>query len=222
MCIFAEVFRLEIASYPSQNTTRKTSYPSQNTHANMCYYHDKNNCFEMAVFVHTEKSFRNLIKSTRNQIVFTMHRLIWNSKRTSVWFQLNRKMVNTIWFRFDLIIFRKNFKISHQRTQFFSFPQWTLSSHHQGAETGSPPEARSEVQDWVPSGRPDCWPSWGPEAPTGWPEADLAGPWQCTGLILFPAHTIPTLVVVRWKHDKNGNEAREETEGKSGRVNRGR
>ena len=27
---------------------------------------------------HTEKYFRNLIKSNRNQIVFTMHPLIWN------------------------------------------------------------------------------------------------------------------------------------------------
>ena len=26
---------------------------------------------------HTEKSFRNIIKSTRNQIVFTIFRLIW-------------------------------------------------------------------------------------------------------------------------------------------------
>ena len=30
--------------------------------------------------LHTEKSFRNLIKSTRNQIVFTIFRLIWNQK----------------------------------------------------------------------------------------------------------------------------------------------
>ena len=28
-------------------------------------------------WLHTEKSFRNLIKSTRNQIVFTIFRLIW-------------------------------------------------------------------------------------------------------------------------------------------------
>ena len=27
--------------------------------------------------LHTEKSFRNLIKSNRNQIVFTIFRLIW-------------------------------------------------------------------------------------------------------------------------------------------------
>ena len=30
-----------------------------------------------SVVVHTEKSFLNLIKSTRNQIVFTIFRLIW-------------------------------------------------------------------------------------------------------------------------------------------------
>ena len=29
-------------------------------------------------FQHTEKSFRNLIKSNRNQIVFAIFRLIWN------------------------------------------------------------------------------------------------------------------------------------------------
>ena len=45
-----------------------------------------------------EKFFRNLIKSNRNQIVFTIFRLIWNSKRTvSVFgFKFNRKLVNTI------------------------------------------------------------------------------------------------------------------------------
>ena len=31
----------------------------------------------------------------------------FETKRTSVWFQINRKMVNIIWFRFDLIRFRK-------------------------------------------------------------------------------------------------------------------
>ena len=30
--------------------------------------------------LHTEKSFRNLINSNRNQIVFTIFRLIWNQK----------------------------------------------------------------------------------------------------------------------------------------------
>ena len=34
------------------------------------------------ILLRTEKSFPNLIKSTRNQIVFTIFRLIWNSKWT--------------------------------------------------------------------------------------------------------------------------------------------
>ena len=60
----------------------------------------------------TGKSFRNLIKSNRNQIVFTIFRLIWNTKRTCPFvLQFNRKMVNTIWFRFDLIRFRKDFSV---------------------------------------------------------------------------------------------------------------
>ena len=32
----------------------------------------------MSLVLHTEKSFRNFIESIRNQILFTMHRLIWN------------------------------------------------------------------------------------------------------------------------------------------------
>ena len=32
-------------------------------------------------------------------------------KRTSVWFQMNRKMVNTIWFRFDFLRFRKDLSV---------------------------------------------------------------------------------------------------------------
>ena len=40
------------------------------------------------VVIHTEKSFRNLIKSSRNQIVFTIFRLIWN--KTGVCLDLNQ------------------------------------------------------------------------------------------------------------------------------------
>ena len=63
-------------------------------------------CLEL---LHTEKSFRNLIKSILNQIVFTIHRLIWISKRTlSAWIQINRLMVNTIWFQ---VVFNKSREI---------------------------------------------------------------------------------------------------------------
>ena len=55
--------------------------------------------------------FRNLIEWNPNQIVFSIFRLIRNTKQTFVWFQINQCMVNTIWFRFDLIGFRKDFSV---------------------------------------------------------------------------------------------------------------
>ena len=62
---------------------------------------------------HAGEYFPNLAKSNWNQIVFTVFRLIWNRKRTlSVCcFQIKRKMVNTIWFQFDLVRFRKDFSV---------------------------------------------------------------------------------------------------------------
>ena len=48
--------------------------------------------------LHTEKSCRNLIKSNRNQIVFTMHRLIWNQTYFGlVPNQLENGNYNLIW-----------------------------------------------------------------------------------------------------------------------------
>ena len=61
------------------------------------------NCEGCPIKVDTEKSFRNLIISTRHQILFTIFRLNW--------IQINQKMVNTIWFRIDLITFRKYFSV---------------------------------------------------------------------------------------------------------------
>ena len=60
--------------------------------------------------------FRSLIESNWNQIICTIFRLIWNSKRTQcvLFFQINRKMVNTIWYRFHLIRFRKDFSVCAQ------------------------------------------------------------------------------------------------------------
>ena len=37
----------------------------------------------MKKLLHTEKYFRNLNKSNRSQIVFTMHRLIWQDLKSS-------------------------------------------------------------------------------------------------------------------------------------------
>ena len=70
-------------------------------------------------------SFRNLIKLKQNQIVFIIFRLIWN-----VWFQINRKMINTIWFRNDLIRFRKH--MSSDRDQVFRTYPWSTGRSLQG------------------------------------------------------------------------------------------
>ena len=36
---------------------------------------------------------------------------LFGTKRTSLWFSINLRMVNTIWFRFNLIRFRKDFSV---------------------------------------------------------------------------------------------------------------
>ena len=41
----------------------------------------------------------------------------FGTKRTSVWFQINLKMLNTIWFRVDLIRFRNNFSVCRSLSQ---------------------------------------------------------------------------------------------------------
>ena len=54
------------ASYPCRNTTTPSVKMCR------CFV-----CFAMVQFEHTEKSFRNRIQSTRNQIVFTIFPLFW-------------------------------------------------------------------------------------------------------------------------------------------------
>ena len=57
--------------------------------------------------MHTQ---RNLFEISLNQAEIKLYLPFLNSfeaKRTSIWFQINRKIVNTIWFRLDLIRFRK-------------------------------------------------------------------------------------------------------------------
>ena len=49
-----------------------------------------------------------LSNQTEIRLYLSLSDCIW-TKRSSVLFQINRKMVNIIWFRFDLIIFRKAF-----------------------------------------------------------------------------------------------------------------
>ena len=57
-------------------------------HSNGCKKNIHEHC------VHTEKYFQNLVKLNQNQIVSTIFLLIWKSKRTSVWLQINRCMVD--------------------------------------------------------------------------------------------------------------------------------
>ena len=45
----------------------------------------------------------------------------FGTKQTYVWFQINRRMINTIWFRFYLIRFRKNFSVCKDRHEMFVF-----------------------------------------------------------------------------------------------------
>ena len=68
-----------------------------------CFFYSLLSTFHKRI-VHTEESFRNLVKWTRNQIVF-------GTKRMFVWFQFNWCMVNTIWLRFDLIRFQKDLSV---------------------------------------------------------------------------------------------------------------
>ena len=50
----------------------------------------------------------------------------FGSKRTSVWIQIIRCMVNTIWFRFNSIIFRKDFLVYNIA---IVFPTWEYIAH---------------------------------------------------------------------------------------------
>ena len=54
----------------------------------------------------------------------------FGTKWTSVWFQINRKMVNTIWFWFDLLRFRKDsfvFKLVDSNNNVLTNFHWNLS-----------------------------------------------------------------------------------------------
>ena len=57
---------------------------------------------------------RNLFKILSNQTEIRLYLLFsdwFGTKRTFVWFQINLKMITTIWFRFDLIRFWKYFSV---------------------------------------------------------------------------------------------------------------
>ena len=55
----------------------------------------------LSLLLHTYKSFRNLLKSNLNQIVFIIFRLIWHQMEFRSVEKINHKIVNTIRFWFD-------------------------------------------------------------------------------------------------------------------------
>ena len=78
----------------------------------------------LTTVIHTEKFFRNLIKLNWLYLPFSDW---FGTKRTSVWFQINRNMVNTIWFRVDSIRFRKDFSVcaiaKHRKRSLYLYRQ---------------------------------------------------------------------------------------------------
>ena len=87
--------------------------------------------------VHTEKSYRSLIKSNPNQIVLTIFRLIWNSKRTRSFAVPNQSEngkynVISVWFN------KISKKMSLCALAFFvsSRPQGSRLLEYQGLESG--------------------------------------------------------------------------------------
>ena len=64
------------------------------------------------MYIHAENFFLYLIKSNRNQIVFTIFRLIWNTnEHVRLLLLINRKVVNTNLSWFDLIRIRKDYSV---------------------------------------------------------------------------------------------------------------
>ena len=76
---------------------------------------DNNICISFAMlgkwWLYTRRNLFEILLNQR-EIKLQLPFSDWfGTKRTSVWFQINRKMVNTIWFQFDLIRFRKDFSV---------------------------------------------------------------------------------------------------------------
>ena len=80
---------------------------------------------------------RNLFESLLNQTEIRLYLPFsdwFGIKQTSVWFQINPKMENTIWFRFDWIRFRKDFsvcRIMHQHYGHCIFASAKMCNDHE-------------------------------------------------------------------------------------------
>ena len=58
---------------------------------------------------HAQRIFFEIILNQTKIRLYLSFSNLFGTKFTSVWFQISRKKVNTIWFRFDLIRFQKYF-----------------------------------------------------------------------------------------------------------------
>ena len=74
---------------------------------------------------HRELFFEILLNQT--EIRLYLPSSDWfGTKRLSVSFQINLKMVNTLWFQFNLIIFRKDFSVCTPSYQFAVITAWII------------------------------------------------------------------------------------------------
>ena len=82
--------------------TRIARYPRHNKAGKVSIHEDGKDQLVRVFSVHTEKYFLNLVKSTRNQIVFTLFRLIWSqSTRNQIVFTIFRLIWNQTDVRLD-------------------------------------------------------------------------------------------------------------------------
>ena len=97
---------------------------------------------------------RNIFEILLNQLEIRLYLSFsdwFGTKRTSVWFQINWKKVNTIWFRFDLIRFWKDFSVC----EFRAMSQFASVQFPSG-RTGTiiPREANLSRASWGPNWDP--------------------------------------------------------------------
>ena len=76
-------------------------------------------------FVLNQKKNRSYNHILLNMIVEKLYLSFSNwfeNKRNAIWFQINRKMINKIWFRLDLTRFRKDFSVCRRNSSILCKP----------------------------------------------------------------------------------------------------
>ena len=71
----------------------------------------------MWVRVYTQRNLFEILLNKTGIRLYLPYLDWFGTKRTSVWFKINRKMVNTIWFQVDLIRFQKDFSVCTHLSQ---------------------------------------------------------------------------------------------------------